>query len=159
MAMADREYRILITGSRHFGNLALLTFELAFAIGESGAHRDEIVVVHGGAQGADMMAASLADHYGCRTEEHRADWEAPCRPSCQRGHRRKRRDGSTFCPAAGNYRNQEMVDAGAAVVLAFFQHGAANTGTSDCVRRAEAAGIRVKRFSDVTPARDDVPHA
>jgi hypothetical protein len=142
-------YRILITGSREFDSLALLTFELALAIGESGAHRDEITVVHGGAQGADTMAAQVAEGYHCRTEEHRADWEAPCRPSCQRGHRRKRRDGSTYCPAAGNYRNAEMAALGADVCLALFQPGAASRGTSDCVRKALDAGIPVRAFGEV----------
>lgn len=45
---------------------------------------------------------------------------------------------------AGPYRNQQMVDLGANVCLAFPLPG--SRGTWDCVRRAEAAGIPVKVF-------------
>jgi hypothetical protein len=45
-----------------------------------------------------------------------------------------------------------MVDAGASAVLAAFQPGAANKGTSDCTRRAVAAGIPVTPYGDVPPA-------
>jgi hypothetical protein len=135
------DFRILVTGSRAWGNPGLLTYELALAAGKSGVPRDEVVIVHGACPtGADTMAAGFATMHGYRTEEHPADWDR-------------------FGKSAGPRRNQAMVDLGAEICLAFFQHGAANTGTSDCVRRAEAAGIRVKRFSDATPARDDVPHA
>jgi hypothetical protein len=131
-------YRILITGSRHFDNRALLTFELAFAIGESGAHRDEITVVHGGAQGADTMAAQVAEGYHCRTEEHRADWDR-------------------FGKSAGPRRNAELVALGADVCLAFLMpcakpgcrqglDGHASHGASHCADIAEKAGIPVRRF-------------
>lgn len=45
---------------------------------------------------------------------------------------------------AGPYRNQRMVDSGGDVVLAFPLPS--STGTWDCVRRAEEAGIPVKEF-------------
>lgn len=45
--------------------------------------------------------------------------------------------------AAGHIRNAEMVQAGADLVLAFYQRGARNTGTADLVRRASRAGIPV----------------
>jgi hypothetical protein len=39
-----------------------------------------------------------------------------------------------------------MVDLGAGVCLAFFKNGATNRGTADCARRAEKAGITVRKF-------------
>lgn len=93
------------------------------------------------------MAEKVSDTHDWPTEEHPADWTAPCRDTCgKRDHRRPGRGGVEYCPAAGDYRNQEMVDAGADVCLAFFKHGARNAGTADCARRAKAAGITVVRI-------------
>jgi coenzyme F420-reducing hydrogenase gamma subunit len=61
------------------------------------------------------------------------------------GHRNVK-NGRDYCTAAGNYRNQEMVDAGADICLAFYQPGAACIGTSDCVRRCTRAGITVRPY-------------
>lgn len=47
----------------------------------------------------------------------------------------------TYCPMAGLYRNQEMVDLGADVVLAFQRNG--SRGTQDCMDRARRAGLTV----------------
>lgn len=49
-------------------------------------------------------------------------------------------DWNEYGRAAGPIRNQEMVDAGADVCLAFPTGG---PGTRDCMRRARDAGIRV----------------
>lgn len=139
-----RPYRILVTGSRDWRDeqkLRLVLVDEAILRLDSG-----VVIVHGACPtGADAMAAEWASNYGVPDEPHRAKWEAPCRPECEPGHRRRGRDGAEYCPAAGSYRNQAMVDAGADVCVAFFQPGAPNRGTSDCVRRAGAARIRVRR--------------
>jgi hypothetical protein len=128
--MADREYRILITGSRDFDNPGLLTYELALAAGKSGLPRNEVVIVHGACPtGADAQAAGFAAMHGYRTEEHPADW--------QQG------------KSAGPRRNAAMVALGADVCLALFQPGAASRGTSDCVRKALDAGIPVRAFGEV----------
>jgi hypothetical protein len=86
------------------------------------------VIVHGGCRGADRLAEEIARERGLRAEPHPADWG---------------RHG----PMAGPIRNQEMVDAGASFVLAV----KGGSGTQDCVRRAEAAGIRVLRVPTVMP--------
>ena len=118
-----------------------------------------LVVAHGGnPRGADFLAGHWARRQRAAgrpvTEEARpADWGAPCRPECRPGHRRRRGRGPEYCPAAGNYRNQELlVDRGAGGCLAFFQAGAPNRGTSDCVRRAVTAGIPVWPLGAVPPA-------
>ena len=125
--MAD--YRILITGSREWDNAELLSFELGLAIGGSGRPLDQVVLVHGACPtGADAMADRIARDYGYRTERHPADWD--------------RHD-----KAAGPIRNQEMVDLGADICLAFFKDGAGNRGTTNCAAEAARAGIPVKRFT------------
>lgn len=134
--------RILVTGSRALTDAALVEDALAYAKARFSPR--PIVVVHGGADGADELAHVLASTFGMTMERWPADWTGPCRDTCRPGHRRKRRDGTEFCPAAGNYRNQAMVDAGAELALAF--PVGKSTGTRDAIRRAEKAGIPVRVY-------------
>jgi hypothetical protein len=108
--------RVLITGSRNWTNRATVIAALE-------GFDDDTVIVHGGAWGADTMADEVAQEMGFRTEMHPAMWR-------------------THGRAAGPIRNQEMVDAGADVCLAFPMSG--SKGTWDCVRRARKAGIPVE---------------
>lgn len=130
--------RILITGSRCWSDTQAIQDALAAAIKDIDG---PVTVVHGGAPGADELAAVLAPTFGPHVSCERwpADWQGPCRATCRPGHRRARRDGSTYCPAAGNYRNQDMADAGAQACLAF--PIGESPGTRDMIRRAEKAGI------------------
>ena len=121
-------YRVLVTGSRDWDNLALLSFLIGVAIGESGRPKAEVVIVHGACPtGADTMAEQTAVTSDVMTEPHPADWD--------------RHD-----KAAGPIRNQEMVDLGADICLAFFKVGAGNRGTANCAASAERAGIPVRRI-------------
>lgn len=116
--------RILVTGSRDWVarttiwnalNQELLQFP------------DGIVIVHGGARGADDIADRWAWgmlQYQCRVqiEKYPADWEL-------------------YGKRAGSIRNQQMVDLGADVCHAFPLEG--SIGTRHCMARAMAAGIPV----------------
>lgn len=115
--------RILITGTRYW------SWELEKAVEHALETIEEIndcavVVMHGGAPGADRVAADWAERHGRQVEKYFADWS--------RGRR------------AGPERNQRMVDAGADMCLAF--PGPSSVGTWDCVRRARAADIPVEVF-------------
>ena len=147
--MTDGTWRVLVTGSREFDDAPLLAYRLGLAVGYGLTRGWQVTVMHGAnRKGADKLADTIAGaHEGITVDRRRADWDAPCRDTCKRGHRCTRGDGTTYCPAAGNYRNQEMIDARPDICLAFFKEGAANTGTSDCVRRADAAGVPVRRFT------------
>lgn len=107
-----------------------------------------LVVTHGAnRRGADRYASEWADrHENVLNDRHPADWHGPCRPECKPGHRRPSKSGRPFCPAAGDFRNQEMVDLKPRVVLAFFQPGALNKGTKDCADRAYWAGLDVVSY-------------
>jgi hypothetical protein len=103
---------------------------------------------HGGAAGADLFCAGVADRLGVRTRRFDVDWAGPCRDICKPGHRASRAQwgNDTYCPMAGMYRNDDMITAlsphlGTAVVLAFPVKGLANRGTTDCRDRALAAGL------------------
>lgn len=116
--------RLLVTGGRHWVDEETMTAALATAYRDLGG--GYIVLVHGAARGADTMAARLWEARGLATEAHPADWD------------RLRR-------AAGGIRNQEMVDRGADLALAF--PDPKSKGTWDCVRRIEAAGIELRVFN------------
>lgn len=120
--------RILVTGSRYWNDAVAINRELVFA-----ADGRPVTVVHGDCPtGADYLAGIVAAQYpGWTEEKHPAHW-------------------GKYGKAAGPIRNQEMVDAGADVCLAFIPVDItaqlpSSRGTLDCVRRAEAAGIPVTR--------------
>ncbi|MCK9598287.1 MAG: DUF2493 domain-containing protein [Sphaerochaeta sp.] len=121
--------RILVTGSRNLGgDGAYVRMRRAFRDELLNAKATSAVIIHGGANGADSIAGWIAEEMGWPVEVHLADWE---------------KHGK----AAGPIRNQEMVDAGADVCLAF--PVGESRGTRDCMRRAEKAGIRVVVFGDI----------
>ena len=116
--------RVIICGGRDFTDRGLMCEALYHALNVRAASC-EATIVHGGAPGADTLAASIdGEAWGCdfKHEVHTADWDR-------------------YGRAAGPRRNQEMVDAGADMLIAF----PGGRGTADCVRRAEKAGIRVIR--------------
>ena len=119
-------YRILVTGSREWGDAQELRFALIRA---ATPYLPAAVVVHGACPtGADAMAAEWAADMGVPTEPHPADWDR-------------------LGKAAGPARNAEMVALGADLCLAFFKEGSGNRGTSDCAEKALAAGIPVRRVT------------
>lgn len=130
--------RILVTGSRDWDDQLAVNS----AIHEvTGGNVGDLVIVHGHCPtGADYFADMLAWRLGVQPERHPADWSGACREECPPDHRRYR-NGRTYCPKAGHYRNQDMVNLGADVVLAFQRNG--SRGTQDCIDRALAAGLKV----------------
>jgi len=80
------------------------------------------LLIHGGAVGADTLAAQVAEELGIRTEAFAADWE---------NHKRK----------AGPIRNAAMVARKPDLLLAFPGH----RGTANMTRQAIAAGIPVRQ--------------
>lgn len=120
--------RILVTGSRDFGDHLAIQHALMDVL-ITKATSEPPVLVHGGCPtGADWIADQLWHEWRmsgmnlATAEVHPADWK-----------RRGR--------AAGPVRNAEMVAAGADVVLAFPL--GPSPGTRGCVRLARAAGIPV----------------
>jgi hypothetical protein len=100
------------------------------------------VVIDGMAKGADDLAFRWAIDRGVTTERYPAKWDdihaadAVVRENVR---------GRLYNAAAGPQRNQRMLNSGIDLVVAF----PGGTGTDDMIRRAEAAGIEVKRVSIV----------
>lgn len=122
--------RVLVTGSRLGVEARTVWRELDDAY-ENRFSGNRLVVVQGGAAGADSMAIAWAigratQGWDVTYETHRAFWQ---------------QDG-VFVPSAGHQRNQRMVDMGADLVLAFVHNNSA--GASGCMRAAMKAGLEVR---------------
>lgn len=146
---------VLVTGSRSWSDVpaihdALLdTWHDARQDGWPG-----IEVIEGQASGADSIAANwaLANRaHGVGHQPTPAHWET-CAPNCKPGHRKPAHD-RTYCPTAGHRRNQQMVDMGPEIVIAFIAHCTSarcskpkphdSHGVHNCIRLARKAGIPV----------------
>lgn len=126
MAAELKPIRILITGSRTWTNRNLIGMELIQAAVElAGAYAPIILVSGACPRGADRIAEELAEGWGWTVERHPADWTAHGK-------------------AAGFIRNQQMVDLGADMCLAFVRDG--SRGATHCGQAAERAGIPTRWF-------------
>lgn len=113
--------RILVTGSRDRNDRGVMRAVLT-ALWAAPEYRDA-VLVHGACPtGADEICRQEWERLGGTTEPHPAQWDVHGK-------------------AAGPIRNQQMVDLGADVCLAFPLPN--SRGTVDCMGRAGAAGIPV----------------
>lgn len=112
-------HRVLVTGGRDYADYAAV--EAALAEFDLDHYIELPVLVHGAARGADSLAAQAAEFLGMPIEAHPANWRK-------------------YGKAAGAIRNQEMLDTGVDIVLAF----PGGTGTADMIRRARKAGVEVR---------------
>jgi len=129
------ELRILVTGSRHWTDRYAIRRALLRAVALCADPPSRVVVVHGGARGADAGAGQVARGYGWTVEPHPADWDK-------------------YGRSAGHRRNAEMVALGADVCLAFPLGD--SQGTRGCMKLCERAGIPVRDLGDPEP--DEVAH-
>jgi len=113
--------RILICGDRDWKDRAAIHRELS-------KFTAPVTVIHGGAQGADTIAGTVAKSLSFEVLIFPADWD---------------RDGL----AAGPKRNMRMLDEGKPdLVLAFHSNLKESKGTKDSVAKARARGIEVRIF-------------
>ena len=145
------EYRLIVTGSREYDDRMALRAALDKILDSLRADVT-LVVVHGGEEipeqsfaipdriAGEWAVEAQADGLPVRQEAHPADWYGPCRETCEPAHRRTWR-GDSMCPAAGPYRNREMVDKGADKILGALRSGTRSTGSKGCLKMAAAAGI------------------
>jgi hypothetical protein len=124
--MRTTKIRVIVCGGRHYGDLHHVQSVLSQWWTETsklaGYQPERVVIVHGGAMGADLLAGAVAEELGFWTEAHRAN-------------------RSKHGRAAGPIRNKEMADAGADLCIAF----PGGKETVNMIATAEKAGIPVRR--------------
>lgn len=126
--------RILVTGSRTWTDEKVVREALSDAFRWRPDGDESVTVVHGGARGADRMASRWVRDFSCVGNPiaeivHHANWPL-------------------YGRRAGILRNQQMVDDGAYVCLAFIRDG--SRGASHCALAADAAGIPVKFYRETS---------
>lgn len=135
-------FRLIITGPPGWTDAGLVEQSLGAVLAR---HPEGVVVVHGAnPDSPDAIADAYASRApGFTVERHPADWYGPCRPECQPGHRRIRRNGDPrdYCPQAGNHRDQEIADLGAGGCVAFGH--ADSPETASMIQAARQRGIPV----------------
>jgi hypothetical protein len=113
--------RIIVTGGRDFDDGAAVFAALDRIHAQSAITE----VVHGGAKGADTLAAEWAAANSVAQEVYKPDW-------------------ARYGRGAGPARNRDMAAAGADLVVAF----PGGRGTADMCKQAERAGIKVVKPLD-----------
>lgn len=116
--------RVIVCGGRDYTDADAIRERLAVL---HDAHSDA-VVIHGAAPGADSWAGYIAGTLGFTVDVHPANWARHGKP-------------------AGPIRNQEMLDSGADLVIAF----PGGRGTQDMVTRARRAGVPVEEIPAEEP--------
>lgn len=129
--MTEKIFRLLITGSRDWSDYNIIAKKMAIAFSDArNAGYTKIIVVHGGAKGADSLAREFSnkveeriDGLDIRQEIHYPEWDK---------HK----------SAAGPIRNKKMVDKGANLCLAFIKNK--SRGATGCAAAAKLSGIKVE---------------
>lgn len=112
--------RVLVCGGRDYADAGTLYHALDCL------PQDGLVIIHGGAKGADALAAQWAKDRGVSSHAFPANWTEHGR-------------------AAGPIRNQTMLDIGKPDCVMAFPGG---RGTHDMINRAKAAGVPVSEIED-----------
>ncbi len=115
-------FRVVVAGSRGFSDFQLLSVVLDRALSRPVASGCQVVVLSGGARGADSLGAAYAAARGFPVWSFPADW-------------------ARFGRAAGPLRNAAMVRSADAAVV--FWDGSSR-GSADLVRRVRAAGLPLR---------------
>lgn len=113
--------KVLICGSRGWHDPEPMHAVVAGCSRLADGADQELVVIHGNARGADLLADQVARQWGAQVRKFPADWER-------------------FGKAAGPRRNTQMVGEQPDVVYAFRSSGK-SAGTDNMVAQARAAGI------------------
>lgn len=111
--------RVLVCGGRRFDDKNKLVEELQTLL-----LRHDLEIIEGGAPGADTMAYQWCASNSVVCHHYPAEW-------------------SRYGYRAGPIRNQKMIDDGRPDLVLAFPGG---KGTADMIRRAEAAGIEVRKI-------------
>jgi anaerobic selenocysteine-containing dehydrogenase len=122
--------RVMVTGSRDWDDKMAIDRALFNYWYQAGRVKD-ILLIEGGARGADELARICWETAGFHTEQFPADW-------------------ATYGKRAGIIRNLQMLDTEPEHVLAFINNN--SRGASHAAAEAERRGIPVTYFREDTAA-------
>lgn len=115
--------RVLVCGSREWTDTVAINTILDACHAEASCWNDELVVIQGGARGADTIAATWCTDSKVQFEQYGAQWDK-------------------YGKAAGFIRNKRMLEEGKPDVVWAFGYG---KGTDMMVNLAKDAGLPVYR--------------
>jgi hypothetical protein len=131
--------RVLVTGPRDWDDWSTVK-RACLEVSAVCAGYDTVTLVEGEAPGADTMFKTFGRRLGWTIEPYPANWYP----------------NGKYDRTAGHKRNQVMVNSGADVCLALLAECQKSNcrrdrphwthGTTDCIKRAERAGIPVRRY-------------
>lgn len=115
--------RVLVTGDRNWTDGDFVQHTLEQIPTNFGVPPEDVTLICGRARGLDTIAEYRATLLGWKIEPYPANW-------------------NEYGRAAGPIRNQQMLNSGVDVCLAFHNSIDESKGTKDMIRRVERAGIR-----------------
>jgi len=128
---------LIIAGGRDFDDYALLERSLNNIL--QNVDKSTITVFSGKAQGADWLGEHWAKCKGIPVKPFPADWDNLDAPGAVI---KTTKSGKRYNSKAGILRNQEMIDAGATHLVAYWDQK--SKGTADMIKRATKAGLAVR---------------
>lgn len=131
-----KEFKVIIAGSRTFYDFQMLCDYCDKILKEkSKTHR--IIIIEGGAKGADALGRKYAEQRGYDCETFEADWKDFSEPCVI-----KENAYGKYNALAGHNRNQKMAELADALIA--FNKG--TSGTNDMVSRAKKHGLLVREI-------------
>jgi hypothetical protein len=121
MTNKDYKLKVLVCGGRDYDNIVLAYFTLNTLLKK--AKPEDILIIQGGAKGADKLAKDWANQIGADCLEFPADW-------------------GTHGKSAGFIRNSQMLEEGKPTGVIAFKGG---PGTRMMCELAEKKNVPVKR--------------
>lgn len=119
------EFRVIIAGSRAFTDYNLLKNKCDFYLQRKLLDPNtEVIVISGGASGADTLGEKYAKERNLRVERYNADWKK-------------------YGKSAGYRRNKQMAEVGNALI-AFRSGYAENKGTDNMINVARSEKLLVR---------------
>lgn len=120
-----KEFRVIIAGSRKYDDYETLRNKCNHILSQKMADTNiKIIVLSGGASGADALGERYAKEYNLQIERHPAEWDK-------------------YGRSAGPIRNAEMA-ACADALIAFPKEGESNRGTYNMISLAKTKGLLVR---------------
>ena len=113
-----KQLKVIIAGGRDFKNYELLKEKCQKIL----ANQKEVIIISGGANGADKLGEQYAQEYGHKVEKFLADWDK-------------------FGKSAGYIRNKEMAD-NADALIAFWD--GVSKGTKHMIDLAKEKELKIR---------------